>query len=479
MWRIPRSLTPDDKYSVRVISNDIASVRDDSDAQFTLQDADPPDEYCYVTNSERVIRIEYATSNRETVSDYRTGAGPNFVDPQGIARETAAALIVADRGKKAIFRVDSSNGDRFVLSDSESAGSGAPLVDPYAVAIGSTGRIFVTEPDAMRVTEIDPDTGKRSTVSSWNIGSGFPLQEPMGIGVEANGSLVVADRASKVIFRINPETGQRIIMSGAGQGIGPELITPRGIAVEEDGGILVTDVTETDPKEFIVYHVNPYAGPVFGNRTPLSTTADNGPNPGVNLLDLAVKSDGGILLTDPSERIVTGSATAYNIDPVTGDRDVLSGPGVGTGPALGLSGVVYGPRFVAADPLEIQHRLTVSVSVDAQNVVEVDGEAIVTISLSATWDTPVLVEYRTEEGTATAPEDFTHTFGTMQFDPGEQHRTISIPLNDDGIVEPRETFTLNLISAVNAQLGVSVQTITILADGETVSATDSTWTDYE
>jgi sugar lactone lactonase YvrE len=478
MWRIPSSLTPDTNYSIRVLSNDIVTLYDESDGLFQLQDADPPDRYCYVTNSERIIRIDHLNGDRETLSDYRTGSGPTFVDPQGIARETAAALIVADPGRNTLFRVDSSSGDRFVLSDNESSGSGALFVDPYAVAISSTGQIYVTEPGGKRVTQIDPGTGRRSTVSSWNIGSGYPLQEPTGIGIEANGSLVVADRAAKALLRIHPETGHREVMSGLGQGTGPEFVMPRGIAVEEDGGILVTDVSDSDPKSFVVYRVNPIPGAAFGNRTVLSDPSRSGPYPGVNLLDLAVKADGGILLTDPSERIAFGSASAYTVDPVTGDRTLLSGGAVGVGPALGLSGVVYGPRFVAADPLEIQHKLTVSVSVDAQSVVEADLEAIVTVELSSTWATTALVEYATEPGTATSPEDYTHTFGILQFDPGQQVKTISIPLADDGIVEPRETFTLRLVSAVNAQLGVSEQIVTILADGETVSGADSTWTGY-
>ena len=59
-------------------------------------------------------------------------------------------------------------------------------------------------------------------------------------------------------------------------------------------------------------------------------------------------------------------------------------------------------------------------------------------------DLEVTVDYRTQDGTATAGSDYTSTSGTLTFAPGEDKKTVSVPIMDDAVEDSGETFTLVL-----------------------------------
>lgn len=59
-------------------------------------------------------------------------------------------------------------------------------------------------------------------------------------------------------------------------------------------------------------------------------------------------------------------------------------------------------------------------------------------------DGPASVNFRTADGTATAPADYTRTSGTLNFAAGDNVETVTVPVRPDTIDERNETFTLNL-----------------------------------
>jgi hypothetical protein len=74
--------------------------------------------------------------------------------------------------------------------------------------------------------------------------------------------------------------------------------------------------------------------------------------------------------------------------------------------------------------------------------------AAFTVSLSSPSNSPVQVSYTTANGTATAGSDFVAASGTITFAPGQTSRTILVQTPDDAILEPNETFVVNLSSPV-------------------------------
>jgi len=90
-----------------------------------------------------------------------------------------------------------------------------------------------------------------------------------------------------------------------------------------------------------------------------------------------------------------------------------------------------------------------------------------TVTLTAPSGKPVSVDYATADGTATAGSDYTSTSGTLSFAPGQTSKTINVPIIGDTIVEPNETFLVQLSNAVGAPIVRNQGTGTILNDDQT------------
>ena len=98
---------------------------------------------------------------------------------------------------------------------------------------------------------------------------------------------------------------------------------------------------------------------------------------------------------------------------------------------------------------------------DARAEEGVDSTIDFTVSLSRTATQRVTVDYRTNDGTATAGADYTAASGTLTFEVGDREKTISVPLLDDAIDEGEETFTVILSNAVGARIEDGTATGTI------------------
>jgi hypothetical protein len=70
--------------------------------------------------------------------------------------------------------------------------------------------------------------------------------------------------------------------------------------------------------------------------------------------------------------------------------------------------------------------------------------ATVTVVLDQRSETPVSVDWATEDGTAIAPADYTAGTGTLTFEPGATAKQVNISITGDRAVESAETFTIRL-----------------------------------
>lgn len=92
--------------------------------------------------------------------------------------------------------------------------------------------------------------------------------------------------------------------------------------------------------------------------------------------------------------------------------------------------------------------------------------AVFTVSLSEAGTSQIQVSYATAAGTATAGVDYQTVSGTLTFPIGTLTQTISVPVIGDTVIEPNETFLVNLSTPVNATIARSQGTGTII-DNET------------
>jgi MYXO-CTERM domain-containing protein len=103
------------------------------------------------------------------------------------------------------------------------------------------------------------------------------------------------------------------------------------------------------------------------------------------------------------------------------------------------------------------------------------GNVTVTVTRTGGTDGDVDVDYATSDGSATEPDDYTSTTGSLQWSQGEStSKTIQVAVADDNRSESNETFVVHLSNASGgAVLGsVSTAAITITDDdsGPTISA---------
>ena len=85
-----------------------------------------------------------------------------------------------------------------------------------------------------------------------------------------------------------------------------------------------------------------------------------------------------------------------------------------------------------------------TLSIDDVDVFEVSGSAPLTVVLDTAAASDVSVDFATSDGTAAAPDDYTATSGTATIPAGSLSTTIMVPIIDDAVAEPDETFTVTL-----------------------------------
>jgi hypothetical protein len=104
------------------------------------------------------------------------------------------------------------------------------------------------------------------------------------------------------------------------------------------------------------------------------------------------------------------------------------------------------------------------VSVDDPTVAENAGPLTFTVSLDTAAAVDVSVDFATANGTATDGPDYTGYTGTATVLAGDTSTTVDVPVVDDAISEPDETFALDLSNPVHATIGDGSGTGTITDD---------------
>ena len=75
-----------------------------------------------------------------------------------------------------------------------------------------------------------------------------------------------------------------------------------------------------------------------------------------------------------------------------------------------------------------------------------------TVTLSGPTAVAATVEYTTTDGSATSPEDYQETSGTLVFAPGTDSQEVTVPVNGDVTFEDDEVFFLDLTGATGATI---------------------------
>ena len=120
-----------------------------------------------------------------------------------------------------------------------------------------------------------------------------------------------------------------------------------------------------------------------------------------------------------------------------------------------LAGATAPATIINIDP-------AVSVSIGTAGSVTKGDVATFPVWLSNAAGRDVTLSYTTENGSASAPLNYTAASGSVTISAGQLSASIPVQTVDDHINEPNETFSLSLTSATNATLGSATASATIL-----------------
>jgi len=185
------------------------------------------------------------------------------------------------------------------------------------------------------------------------------------------------------------------------------------------------DGTATNPTDYIAI---------------LPTTLTFAPGETTKTVAVAVNGD---LIVEPDETFVINLTTPVN-------ATLADNQAIGT--------ITNDDAVVATPTLSIRDVTVIEANSGTTN-------AVFTVTLSAPSALPVTIIASSAEGTATNPSDYMAIVPSMlTFAPGETTKTFTIAVNGDLIVEPDETFFINLTAPINATLSDSQGLGTITND---------------
>lgn len=250
--------------------------------------------------------------------------------------------------------------------------------------------------------------------------------------------------------------------------------------------VLVSGDTLDEPNEMLFVNLSNVANAVLLDSEGRATINDNDAPPSLSINDAAIaEGDSGITpliftvgLSAPSGQTVTVNyATADNTAGAGSDYQSTSGAltfnaGETTKPIIVLvngDGTfepdetlvvnLTSPTHASISDAQAQGTIgnddatppTPTLFINDVGISEGDGGTSIasfSLTLSPPGSNTVTVDFATANGTATtAGNDYQTASGTLIFSPGETNKSINVRINGDLLVEPDETFTLNLSNA--------------------------------
>lgn len=184
--------------------------------------------------------------------------------PSALASDRSGNLYIADQYNYRIRRIDSAGVITTTAGTGQRRHSGdggkaiaASFEGPSALAVDSSGNLFVAEFHYHRVRRIDPDgiittiagTGKRGCGGDGGPAAEALLDSPAGLAVDGEGNLFVADRGNHRVRRIAPDgsiataagTGTAGYIGDGGPATEAFLCHPKGLASDGEGNVFVSD----------------------------------------------------------------------------------------------------------------------------------------------------------------------------------------------------------------------------------------------
>lgn len=190
--------------------------------------------------------------------------------PQSVAVDASGNLFIADTYHHLVRTVNAVSGVISVVAGGGTAagtdgyGNGAPantvqLIDPAAVALDSSGNLYIADTGNNIIRRVDMTTGIVTNIAgngNWGYSGDFALAvqatlaSPQAIAVDAANNIYIADYDNNTIRQVTASSQKIYTVAGRGStgyygdGGNPTaafLTSPMGVAVDENGNLYIGD----------------------------------------------------------------------------------------------------------------------------------------------------------------------------------------------------------------------------------------------
>jgi hypothetical protein len=173
-----------------------------------------------------------------------TGSNALFNAPTAIAVDSSGNLYVADTGNSTIRKISPSGvvstlaGFAGLTGDLDGTGSSARFSSPTGVAVDSSGNVYVSDTGNSAIRKISP-----AGVVTSLVGSAAGINQPCGIAVDGSGDLYVVNSGTLSLLKITPVGMVSTIAAGLspiqGSALGTLLSAPGSVALDSAGNAYV------------------------------------------------------------------------------------------------------------------------------------------------------------------------------------------------------------------------------------------------
>jgi sugar lactone lactonase YvrE len=283
-----------------------------------------------------------------------TGSATRFNDPAGVAVDPSGNTYVADSASNRIRRVTPSGvvstvAGSGVFDFADGVGLSAAFASPQAIAIDSSGVLYVADTQSSTIRKVMPD-GTVTTVAGLafttgtadGLGATARFNAPSGIAVDASGTLYVSDTGNGTIRKISSAGLVSTLVGPPPFGVG---FKPAGLAVNGSGTVFVADRAVSNIKTVSSSGaVSNLAATVVAADGSISPATFNQP------FGLSVDPAGNLYVADRLNNAIR------KIDPSGVTTTIAGVQGVrGNADGTGASALFYGPRGVAIDATGLLH----------------------------------------------------------------------------------------------------------------------------